>query len=43
MDQELEIVINQYRAVGGGNYAMFSAEKSFVRFKSIWRNWLLTI
>ena len=27
MDQELEIVINQYRAVGGGNYAMFSAEK----------------
>lgn len=26
-DDELEIVINQYRAVGGGNYAMFSADK----------------
>jgi 2',3'-cyclic-nucleotide 2'-phosphodiesterase/3'-nucleotidase len=23
----LEIVLNQYRAVGGGNYAMFGAEK----------------
>ena len=26
-DQELEVVMNQYRAVGGGNYAMFSADK----------------
>lgn len=26
-EDELEIVTNQYRAVGGGNYAMFSAEK----------------
>jgi 2',3'-cyclic-nucleotide 2'-phosphodiesterase/3'-nucleotidase len=26
-DQELEIVINQYRAVGGGNYSMFDAAK----------------
>jgi 2',3'-cyclic-nucleotide 2'-phosphodiesterase/3'-nucleotidase len=26
-DQELEIVINQYRAVGGGNYTMFDAAK----------------
>lgn len=26
-DQVFEVVINQYRAVGGGNYAMFSAEK----------------
>lgn len=24
---ELEVVVNQYRAVGGGNYAMFSADK----------------
>lgn len=27
MDETLNIVINQYRAVGGGNYAMFSADK----------------
>ncbi|OTN77634.1 hypothetical protein A5886_002734 [Enterococcus sp. 8G7_MSG3316] len=27
MDQHLDIVINQYRAVGGGNYDMFAAEK----------------
>ncbi|WP_407389938.1 bifunctional metallophosphatase/5'-nucleotidase [Carnobacterium jeotgali] len=26
-DDRLEIVINQYRAVGGGNYDMFSADK----------------
>lgn len=26
-DQSLEIVVNQYRAVGGGDYAMFGAEK----------------
>lgn len=26
-DDSLEIVINQYRAVGGGNYNMFSADK----------------
>lgn len=26
-DQELEIVTNQYRAIGGGNYKMFSAAK----------------
>ena len=26
-DMDLEIVINQYRAVGGGNYAMFDASK----------------
>lgn len=26
-DEELEVVINQYRAVGGGNYAMFTPEK----------------
>ncbi len=23
----LEVVTNQYRAIGGGNYAMFGAEK----------------
>ena len=27
LDEKLDIVINQYRAVGGGNYAMFSADK----------------
>ena len=27
MNQHLDIVINQYRAVGGGNYEMFSADK----------------
>jgi len=27
MEQPLDIVINQYRAVGGGNYDMFSADK----------------
>ncbi|MGX4686110.1 bifunctional metallophosphatase/5'-nucleotidase [Vagococcus sp. JNUCC 83] len=27
MDDSLDIVINQYRAVGGGNYAMFDASK----------------
>lgn len=27
MDDKLEIVINQYRAVGGGNYHMFDASK----------------
>ncbi|MGG5309729.1 bifunctional metallophosphatase/5'-nucleotidase [Enterococcus sp. DIV1304_2] len=27
LDKSLEVVINQYRAVGGGNYKMFSAEK----------------
>ena len=26
-EQELEVVVNQYRAVGGGNYAMFTADK----------------
>jgi 2',3'-cyclic-nucleotide 2'-phosphodiesterase/3'-nucleotidase len=26
-EQELEVVVNQYRAVGGGNYAMFAPEK----------------
>ena len=26
-NDELEVVINQYRAVGGGNYDMFSADK----------------
>lgn len=26
-EEELEVVMNQYRAVGGGNYQMFSAEK----------------
>ena len=26
-DQELEVVTNQYRAIGGGNYNMFSADK----------------
>lgn len=26
-DEILEIVVNQYRAVGGGNYPMFSADK----------------
>ncbi|WP_461218375.1 bifunctional metallophosphatase/5'-nucleotidase [Lapidilactobacillus salsurivasis] len=26
-DQALTVVINQYRAVGGGNYAMFTADK----------------
>ncbi|MGG5317672.1 bifunctional metallophosphatase/5'-nucleotidase [Enterococcus sp. AZ072] len=26
-EQELEVVTNQYRAIGGGNYAMFDAEK----------------
>ncbi|WP_071130702.1 bifunctional metallophosphatase/5'-nucleotidase [Enterococcus timonensis] len=26
-DETLEVVVNQYRAVGGGNYQMFSAEK----------------
>lgn len=26
-DQELEVVTNQYRAIGGGNYTMFSADK----------------
>lgn len=26
-DDELEIVVNQYRAIGGGNYEMFSADK----------------
>lgn len=26
-EQELEVVTNQYRAIGGGNYAMFGAEK----------------
>ncbi|MGM0214531.1 bifunctional metallophosphatase/5'-nucleotidase [Enterococcus sp. AZ109] len=26
-DQELEVVTNQYRAIGGGDYKMFSAEK----------------
>ena len=26
-DAELEVVINQYRAVGGGDYTMFSADK----------------
>ncbi|WP_086347783.1 bifunctional metallophosphatase/5'-nucleotidase [Candidatus Enterococcus clewellii] len=26
-EQELEVVTNQYRAVGGGNYSMFTAEK----------------
>ncbi|WP_025729284.1 bifunctional metallophosphatase/5'-nucleotidase [Atopobacter phocae] len=27
MDEELEVVVNQYRAVGGGNYDMFGADK----------------
>ncbi|MFD1465697.1 bifunctional metallophosphatase/5'-nucleotidase [Lapidilactobacillus mulanensis] len=26
-EQELEVVVNQYRAVGGGNYQMFTADK----------------
>ena len=26
-DEKLEVVVNQYRAVGGGNYAMFTPEK----------------
>lgn len=26
-DDELEVVVNQYRAVGGGNYQMFTADK----------------
>lgn len=26
-NQELEVVVNQYRAVGGGNYRMFTADK----------------
>lgn len=31
----LEIVTNQYRAVGGGNYQMFQPEKLFEKFKLI--------
>ncbi len=27
----LEIVTNQYRAVGGGNYQMFQPEKNYSR------------